>query len=462
MISKTFKTMGLATMLALPISAFATNGYLLHGYGKNKGMGGAGIAHPQDALIGATNPAGSAWIGTRFDGTAELFFPKRGYSISNEDGFGVDADFGDAFESIGLINGPNDKTSVKSEKDIFLIPAMGFVWQYTDKVALGAAMYGAGLGSEYNRDDTREIFKDNDLIHELAGSNELNGTFFAGSTGVDLLLILTNFHAAYKVTDKFSVGGGLNLAMESFKAKGLAPFNFVSSGNIPDGERSYTFGWGLNVGVQAEVIPGLTLAAAYYSKIKLVHDKYDGLFANEGDFSLPPRINIGMSIELNKNHRVNFDMQKITWSSVASSGNKFSQLVNFDFTTTQEISFQNNFLLNPVGSADGAGFGFEDSLVYKFGYEFSLDSMPSWTWRMGYSYQSQIIPSNATLFPILAPATIQHHYTIGFTKEFDNGYEFTFNGMYTGKEEVTGTGLSEGIDIYLEELTAEFAIGIKW
>ena len=59
-------------------SAFATNGYFSHGYGiKAKGMGGVGIALPQDALAGATNPAGMASVGGRIDFGADLFMPDR-------------------------------------------------------------------------------------------------------------------------------------------------------------------------------------------------------------------------------------------------------------------------------------------------------------------------------------------------------------------------------------------------
>jgi len=45
-------------------SAFATNGYFTHGTGsKNKGMAGAGIALPQDAVDSVNNPAVAVWVG---------------------------------------------------------------------------------------------------------------------------------------------------------------------------------------------------------------------------------------------------------------------------------------------------------------------------------------------------------------------------------------------------------------
>ena len=45
-------------IIAGPLTAaLATNGYFSHGFGiKAKGMGGVGIALPQDAMAAATNP----------------------------------------------------------------------------------------------------------------------------------------------------------------------------------------------------------------------------------------------------------------------------------------------------------------------------------------------------------------------------------------------------------------------
>ncbi|HEY9531842.1 MAG TPA: long-chain fatty acid transporter, partial [Burkholderiales bacterium] len=73
-----------AAALALaPLAAHATTGYFQHGYGiKAKGMGGVGIALPQDSLAAATNPAGMALIGSRADIGVDWFAPDRGAEIT--------------------------------------------------------------------------------------------------------------------------------------------------------------------------------------------------------------------------------------------------------------------------------------------------------------------------------------------------------------------------------------------
>ena len=70
----------LAVLAAAP--AHATNGYFEHGYGiKSQGIGGGGVALPQDGLAAAANPAGSAFVGNRVDVGLSWFMPKRSADI---------------------------------------------------------------------------------------------------------------------------------------------------------------------------------------------------------------------------------------------------------------------------------------------------------------------------------------------------------------------------------------------
>lgn len=426
---KTRLAAGIALCLTMPTVALATNGYMLHGYGKSKGTGGAGIANPQDALAAATNPAGTVWLEDRFDMYGELFLPKRGYEINNPNPNDVNA--GSAFNALGV------QDDVTSRGDQFLIPAMGFKTQIDDISAFGVSVYGAGLGSEYDREDTTAV--------PVFG----DGTFFNGSTGVDLLLIMSNFNYSRKITEKSSWGLGLILAAQSFKAKGLQNFNVASSGNIGDKDRDWAFGYGMNMGFQSEVVDGITVAASYQTSIRLRHEQYDGLFANDGDLSLPSQWVVGATWKPNKTSALSFDIQRINWSETSAIGNTFSDFVNIAAGK-----------INLLGGREGAGFGWEDSTVYKLGYQWQMAFMPTWTWRVGYSYQDQIVPTTETLFGTLAPATIQEHYTAGFTKEFEDGNELTMNFLYAPKNVVKGSGFSEGVDIFLEEYAVE--LGYSW
>ena len=69
--------------VSLSSIAAATNGYFSHRYGlKAQGMGGAGIALPQDSLAAATNPAGMGLVGNRADVGVDWFRPDRGANVA--------------------------------------------------------------------------------------------------------------------------------------------------------------------------------------------------------------------------------------------------------------------------------------------------------------------------------------------------------------------------------------------
>ncbi len=443
------------------LPTFAGNGLMVHGYGKNASMGGAGIAHPQDAISGAVNPAGTAWVGNRIDLTGDLYFLDGGYQISN--GNRNPADVGSVYQSLGIISDDHPVEKVPSRKKNVGLPAFGLAMEINQQLSAGVTFYGTGLEVEYDRDETTRVFPNSPLgaqLDDLLG-RKLDGTFFDGSTGVELRLANSNWHLSYKIMDNISIGAGVNLAVQSFRAKGVSALKFISIGNIEVGERDIDFAAGWNLGVQAEVIPNLTFAAAYYSRLGFSHKKYDGLFEG-GNLPLPANWTAGLSLRLSEQHIINFDIQRVYWSREKATGNKLTDIFNFNFDINQPLAFQTNFLINPFGSDKTPGFGFSDSIIYKLGYQFKLDILPTWTWRLGYSYQNQIIPGDGSLFAVLAPGTIKRHFTFGFSKEIGKQYEAGFTFVYAPKETVRGKNLTSGLDVYMQQTAIGFSLGMKW
>ena len=123
-----------ATALLAANPAFATNGYLPHGYGmKAKGMGGASVALAEDAMGGANNPASMAFVGNRIDVGAEWFRPERS---SQRSGAGF-----------STLNG-----RVDSGHENFLIPEFGYNRMIDPKLSLGVTVYGnGGMNTSYPR-----------------------------------------------------------------------------------------------------------------------------------------------------------------------------------------------------------------------------------------------------------------------------------------------------------------------
>ena len=158
----------------IPVLANATNGYFAHGHGmKSRALAGAGVAFPQDAMAGATNPAGMAFVGNRFDVGAIIFKPDRDYSAGSSLANGN----GGAF-TIG-------PAAVNSGDENFLIPSFGINYMITERDAIGLSVYGnGGLNTTYGS-GTASF----DPTGMMGAGATFPGTFGGGTAGVDLFQI---------------------------------------------------------------------------------------------------------------------------------------------------------------------------------------------------------------------------------------------------------------------------------
>lgn len=124
----------------LPGVALATNDYPFHAYGHmSQGRAGVGIALPQDGLAAASNPAGTAFVGSRIDLGATWLRPTRGTDISAN--------------SAGL-NGSYDGNDSKN----FLISEIGYFQQLSAQLAAGVAIFGnGGMNTAYGSNPFRDF-----------------------------------------------------------------------------------------------------------------------------------------------------------------------------------------------------------------------------------------------------------------------------------------------------------------
>ena len=402
------KQLAIASIVAAvlaPGAAMATNGYFAHGYGtKNKGLAGAGVALPQDAMAAATNPAGMVWVGNRMDVGAALFSPSpRSYEVTGDP-------TPDAPPAFDLILG-----KVESDSDYFIIPHFARNWMLDANSSVGLTIYGnGGMNTDY------------------PGSAGSGGTFYAGATGVNLEQLFFNVSYSARIDATSSWGASVILAYQRFEAKGLGSFAGFSSdsANLTDRGVDDSTGFGFKLGWQGEVAPGMTLAVSYQSEMQMSEfDKYRGLFAEQGDFDIPSTWTLGLAYDVSPTSVLVFDIQQINYSDVAAISNPLLP----------------NISTALLGSDNGAGFGWEDMTVYKIGYQW--DGSGGYTWRVGFSTGSQPIPASETLFNILAPGVMEEHFTFGFTKETGPDSEFNFAAMYAPTSEVTGpNGLSGGVN----------------
>jgi long-chain fatty acid transport protein len=377
-----------SAVAVLPGVARGTNGYFSHGVGmKAKGMAGAGVAYPQDALAGGTNPAGMGLVGSRLDIGLELFRPDRGSEITGNDFPGIDGTY-DA----------NDKQN-------FWVPEFGYNRMLTPMMAVGIAVFGrGGMNTSY----TTPV-----------------GLFGTTNAGVDLNQVFVVPTVAYRITENHTVGVGLDIAYQWFEATGLQNFDnemmTSAPGKVTDNDNASAFGAGVRVGWLGRLSPMLMAGLTYQSRTFMGEfDDYAGLFAEGGDFDIPPQLTGGIAIMPSERMVMAFDVAHIWYS---------------------EIKAVNNPLLPNLGEAQlgtegGAGFGWQDVTVYKAGVAFDVNEV--WTLRGGYNYGEQPIPASENLFNILAPGVVEHHLTLGATWRFMPGMELTAAYMHAFEKTVEG------------------------
>ena len=410
-----------------PTAALATNGYFAHGYGtKNKGLVGAGVALPQDSMIAATNPAGMVMVGERLDVGAAIFSPSpRSYRAETA-------------TAPGHVNGSGLNTNTESENDFFLIPHVGYNMMLDANSSAGISVYGnGGMNTRWMPDTTP------------GGA----GIYGGGEAGVDLKQLFINGTYARKFSDKGSWGASLILAYQEFEAKGLSAFGGFSNdaANLSDNGVSTSTGFGIKMGVQTEVTPGISVGASYQSEMAMSEfDDYAGLFAENGDFDIPSTITVGLAWETSPKSTLVLDIQKIMYSDISAIANPASNLAGCGGGDTTQC----------LGGSNGAGFGWEDMTIVKLGYQWEMSDM---IWRVGFSSGDQPIPDTEMNFNILAPAVVEEHVTFGLTKAMDKNSEINFALMYAPENTVTGNPTTtQQVELEMTQLEVELSYGMKF
>ncbi len=367
--------------------AHATDGYFAHGYGmKAKGMGGVGIALPQDALAAATNPAGMVMIGDRIDFGVDWFKPTRGADIAGSPVPGMNGTYSG--------NGTSN----------FLIPEFGYNKMMNPDMSFGVSVYGNG---GMNTDYTSSPFA------AIGGTNP---------AGINLEQLFIAPTWAMKLNPSNFIGVSLNLAYQSFEAKGLEGFGLAGWSSDPtkltNNGKDTSTGYGLRLGWTGQVSPTVTLGATYQTKTKMgKFSKYAGLFAEQGGFDIPANYGVGIAVKLSDTTTVAADIEQIQYSGVPSVANS---------------------LASPglLGNSNGPGFGWRDMTVFKLGVSHQYDS--GLVVRAGYNTGRQPVPETETLFNILAPGVVQDHLTLGATWILPSKSELTLGYMHAFKKTING------------------------
>ncbi|MEO8231752.1 MAG: outer membrane protein transport protein [Ignavibacteriota bacterium] len=372
-------------------TTYATDGYYLHGYGiKYSALAGSGVAVSLSSLGAITNPAGISYLNNGFEINASYFSPDRYYEVGgNPSGFPG---------TFGLMPG-----KVTSDQTGFIFPSLGANMKLSDKFTVALSLYGNG---GMNTDYPTMTF----------------GDPTSPGTGVNIEQMFGNLSFAYKFNCNHSIGVAGIVGWQRFAAKGLVAFSGFSSdpANLTGNAFSTALGFGFKVGYQGQMAEDLRFGASYQSKIYMSEfERYAGLFAQAGDFDVPANWQAGFAFTPG-DWKFMLDAKQILYGGVKSIANPMLP----------------NLMTAKLGTEEGAGFGWKDILVVKYGVMFS--GFCGWDLMAGYSFNQNPVTEENVMFNILAPAVIQNHITFGVTKKLAQKNEITVAFMYAFENSLKG------------------------
>lgn len=414
------------TLTALAAPAQATNGYFQHGFGAaSKAMGGAGAALSLDALAPAVNPAGIAFTGDRIDGAVTFFHPDRSATVEG------------APTQPGNLLSPG---TVDSDRPLFVLPTAGITHRVDERWAVGLALFGnGGINTTYPGFD-RQCPNP-----RTGGQVPGSGVFCGGEAGIDLVQAFLAPTAAYEPVDGWSVGVSPVLAYQRFTADGLNAFAPLSQNPdaLSNNGVGESYGAGVRIGLQGAVTDWLRLGGSYQSRIHMTRfEDYEGLFAEQGDFDIPPSWTLGVAVRPLPPLWLLADVQHIDYDAVPAVANGFA--------TGQ-----------PLGADDGPGFGWDSVTVIKIGAQWrATDSL---TLRAGYSTTDQPVPEDELLFNLLAPGVVEDHFTAGFDLRLSEAWSLNAAAMYAPEVTVSGPNPVDPAQRIATELSEiEATLGVTW
>jgi len=389
-----FAALVVATTLATPSLVWAMNGAAPLGYGiKSQGMGGVGVALPQDSLAAATNPAGMWMVGCRWDA-------------------GLGYTFNDICSTTRDIQDVQIQ-KVKSDRGLWF-PELSINWNFCPGQSLGFAFYNMGaFGSKY-------------------GVN-LEGLSDSGDTSArhNLWTLMPSW--SWRVNCVHSVGVAFNLVIGTFEAKGLdqlaLPLVSAYSADVTNNGQDVALGANVRIGWMGQFTRCLRVGATFQTKTWMQKfEKYQGLLPREGDAEWPYEVAVGFAYNICPCLVFAFDYKRLFWSDRKLYGNTLNG--NGGIVTP---------LVNAFGMPGGPGLGWNDQSIYKLGLAYNFCGC--WTVRVGYNYGRNPVYTTETSTNRLTGPVIEHHITFGATYKlccgeisafYWHGFENTVHGRDSG------------------------------
>ncbi len=397
-------------------------------------MAGASTALPLDAS-GALywNPATMFGLpGSEMDFGLFALFPSARLSSSAAPGA-----FGPGIPPVPLAGSDTSNTGIVA------IPNVGCVWREPDSPwAFGLGVSGlSGFSSDYPANPANPIL----------APPPPNGVGF-GAIYLDYEVLQIAPSAAYQLTDHLSIGVSPLFLLSSLAAAPfiLAPPDNASGNGFPTYpsalHRHYAAGGAVQAGVYYEEPDGISLGAAIKSP-----QWFEAFRINSADQLGRPRT----------------VTTRIDGPMIVSLGLGYSGLEHFRFALDlRYIDYSDTDGFRTAGfDRSGAltGLGWNDVFVAAAGVQYAPGG--PWSFRLGYSYNTNPIPDINTGFNVASSAIVQHSLSCGvsyqvaawtFSLEYGHGFKNTISGPIQ-----TPLGPIPGTSVRIEGGGEEMTAGVR-
>ncbi|CCQ73280.1 OmpP1/FadL family transporter [Magnetospira sp. QH-2] len=400
-------------------SAQATNGFLSHCVGVNNcGMGGAGIAMPQDATGAGVNPALMGNIPDQVIFSPGWFHPERYRDLSKTNS--------------GFVN---KDAKEWSQVEDFVEGSMGFNTKIDGVWSVGVSMYGSG-GMHTKYDSPR-------LINTAGG-----GLFQAGDSEVRYRLAHLAPTVTYKPTERHTLGVSLILGYSDFMTN-FANSAFQETPGWAGNPVDRAFGYGFRVGGLYEANKEWTLGLTASTPVWFQSfETYNDLL--KGSINTPMTFGAGVVHHYSPKTDIAVDLK---W-------------LGYGLEETLADAPAGGGAGGAIGAVRG-GFGWQSIPVFAVGVEHRLDM--GLKLRAGYNYSPTPIPDDVVFANAMFPAVVEHHLSVGSSMNFGDNWELGGSFFYALENEITDTGngdsfsfLGGGTSIGMWQMGAQVGITYKF
>jgi len=357
-------------------------------------LGGAYIAHTTDADTAYFNPANMSFL------DPEVNYFEAGITLAHLPE--------NSYDGVQVFSGgtvlPATFSSGKSETENLPIPYTHFVMATDSRWRFGmSTAVPAGLTKRW-KTPVQKLFAEEFTLKNV----ELNPVF------------------AYKVSDNFSVGGGIRMVYSEGKV--YSDGNLIPGGAAPikremEGD---TIEWGYNVALAWKPTSDVAVGVTYRSKIDLDEEGEANLYLNgigrqfkaNVSVPIPASLNIGISKTWDEALTLEFVYERTFWSAYKT----------LDFEYDQPIQPALDGYFNAPKPKE-----WEDTNTFRLGLTYQYND--KLTLMAAYSYDETPVPDKHISYEL--PDSDAHVFSAGFKYKYSESLSFGAAVLYDKKKSRT-------------------------